>query len=880
MERFEAAVSPEGAVRLVPAAEGAELGPALIRAAERGPGFLLLHLGLVHRHDRLPAGLTFARDLGAAYVARLCAEPDLERRRKRPGIPRDAAVLGKLAAAVPPMVGAEYVGAQVLDAWWAAIEGAVIDELGRFTGTVEAWLGLYGPAWNLVGRVFFHLAEHKIDPERPFAFLATYVRGDRKAQHAPLSAALAAAQVKGDNAQLVSLLVPVERAGQSSPLVADLLITGDLYHPLAWTPAEAHEFLQEIPQIEAAGVVVRVPDWWRARRPPRPEVSLTVGTKAPGSGLLGQDSLVDFKVGVTLDGETLTPEEIRDLLASQEGLRLVRGRWVQLDKDRLQAVLSHWKQVEQEASDGLSFLEGMRLLAGTPLGGDPADLGTMAATRVVAGPWLDETLAQLRAEGHAAADPGAALKAELRPYQKAGVAWLAFATRLGLGVCLADDMGLGKTIQVLSLFLLEKKRRKACGPHLLVVPASLLGNWQAEAARFAPSLTVAVAHPSAGKLVEPGAGVDVVLTTYSMLGRLDWLGRRELDLVVLDEAQAIKNPGARQSRAVKTLGGRARIALTGTPIENKLGDLWSLFDFLNPGLLGGAKEFTGFVKRLGEANASYAPLRKLVRPYLLRRLKSDRSVIADLPDKVEVKAYCGLTRPQAALYQRAVDELATELALKSGMQRRGLILGFLTRFKQICNHPQHWLKAGPWKASDSSKLVRLAELIEDIKSRQEKVLVFSQFREAIEPLAGFLAEAFGKPGLVLHGGTAIKQRSQLVQQFQEGDAPFFVLSLKAGGTGLNLTAASHVVHFDRWWNPAVEQQATDRAYRIGQHKNVLVHKMICRGTVEERVDALIEAKQGLARNVVGDGGELPLTELSDKELLAMVALDLRAAEAA
>jgi non-specific serine/threonine protein kinase len=739
------------------------------------------------------------------------------------------------------------------------------------------------------------LAENPHDPEFPFAFLATYVTrasATGKVAHAPLSRALAESSARADAASLLSLLVPVQRAAERSPLVKELIAEGDLYHPLAWSPEDAHRFLREIPTLEAAGVIVRVPDWWRARKPPRPEVKVTIGGKAPGAKTLGADALLDFKVEVTLGGERLSPAELRDLLRQKEGLALVRGKWVELDRDRLKDVLQHWERVQRDAGDnGLSFLAGMRLLAGAAIDGQDAVADEIAAwTRVESGPWLSQTLASLRGpEGLSAPALGDALQAELRPYQQTGVNWLWFASRLQLGVCLADDMGLGKTIQVLALMLMlqqETRKAKMVRPHLLVVPASLLGNWLAEAARFAPSLRVLVAHTSALPTKELAAlgnaelpDVDVVLTTYGTAARLSWIAEREWALLVLDEAQAIKNPGARQTRAMKALRARSRIALTGTPVENRLGDLWSLFDFLDPGLLGTPKQFSTFVKKLARRPSEpYAPLRRLVQPYLLRRLKTDKNVVSDLPDKTELKAFCGLARPQAALYQRAVDELATELrANADGIKRRGVILAYLTRFKQICNHPAHWLRDGAWLEAESGKLKRLRELCEDIAARQEKVLVFTQFREATEPVAHFLSEVFGRPGLVLHGATAIKQRSALVARFQSDEqVPFFVLSLKAGGTGLNLTAASHVVHFDRWWNPAVENQATDRAFRIGQRRNVLVHKLICRGTIEERIDGLIDSKRAMAESVMADAGgaEALLTELADEQLLALVALDV------
>jgi SNF2 family DNA or RNA helicase len=377
------------------------------------------------------------------------------------------------------------------------------------------------------------------------------------------------------------------------------------------------------------------------------------------------------------------------------------------------------------------------------------------------------------------------------------------------------------------------------------------------------------------------AGVDLVITSYGSLLRLPWIAATAWDLVVLDEAQAIKNPGAKQTRAAKRLTARTRVALTGTPVENRLTDLWSIFDCINPGLLGSAAQFGRYTKRLAARPQNpYGPLRELVRPYVLRRLKTDPSVITDLPEKTELTAYCHLSRRQAALYQEAVAELRAAVEGAEGIQRRGVVLAFLTRSKQICNHPSHWTGDGGWDERDSGKLARLRELAEVIGAKQEKVLVFTQFREVTAPLAAFLAGVFGRAGLVLHGGTPVRARRELVRRFQEDErVPFFVVSLKAGGVGLNLTAASHVVHFDRWWNPAVEGQATDRAFRIGQTRNVLVHKFVCRGTVEERIDGLIASKSRLAAELLGDGAELDLAGLGDGELLRLVSLDIHTAMA-
>jgi len=902
--RLRVAVAPSGALLVDTAgADADEPGDGLTpgsrarvaAAFSRGPGHGLLDLGTTELDAPLAPALAFLRDLGRAFATRLCATPDLPERPERVEIDCPADERARLANAVPPMPGAEYVGADWIAARWTEMGRAFSEEMRAHRGGVAEWLHARHPSWHLVGKVCLHLAENRGDDEHPFAFLATYVvraTAGGKVQHRPLARAVEESSARGDRRALLHLLVPLQRAAERSAWLAGLVESGAVYHPLAWTPAEAHRFLREIPAFEAAGLVVRVPDWWRARHPPRPEVTVRVGEKKPG--LLGMDALLDFSVDVTLGDEKLSPADVRALLASADGLVRVRGRWVELDRERLRELLDHWERVRRGAgTNGLSFLDGMRLLAGASEAGrdDGATVGSGGWSRVEAGAWLAQTLAGLRGPDKLdGADLGRDFRGTLRPYQKTGVSWLWFASSLRLGVCLADDMGLGKTIQVLGLLLLHKRRRtRGDPPHLLIVPASLLANWQAEIERFAPSLTARVAHPSAmpaRELAELGsaelAGVDLVITTYGTLARIDALRARDWSLAIVDEAQAIKNPGARQTRAVKTLRARARVALTGTPVENRLGDLWSIFDFLNPGLLGSATQFAAFVKRLAaRPEEPYAPLRRLIQPYLLRRLKTDRSIVADLPDKTEVKAFCLLSRPQAALYQKAVHELEGTLAgLRQGIERRGLVLAYLMRFKQICNHPSQWLGDGAWDEAGSGKLARLREIAEAVAAKQEKALVFTQFREATEPLAAFLAGVFGRPGLVLHGQTPVKDRGALVRRFQEDPAvPFFVLSVKAGGTGLNLTAAAHVVHFDRWWNPAVENQATDRAYRIGQHRNVLVHKLVCRGTVEERIDRLIEDKQSLVRGVLEGGGEALLTEMSNEELMAMVTLDVDRATA-
>ena len=872
----------------------AAVAERLTAAFDRGSGEGLLQLGAGEVGTALPAVFSWWRDFGARYVTALCALPDAAEHTNAVRVPPPVEEeLEALALAAPPMTGVEYVTPVALAALWGTIDAAFGAALGAAGGNVQDVLRSFHSAWNVVGRVHFHLAENRKDPAAPFAFLATYTTGlgaQGRAQHVPLGQALREYAGAANRERLLALLLPVQRASERCEWLKTMVDAGEIFHPLRWAPREALRLLRDTPALEGAGVVVRMPAAWHMGRPPRARVTATVGGAPPSR--LGTDALLDFRAEVTLDGEPLADAEIEALLAETEGLAFLRGRWVEIDPARLRRTLARFEQASiAAASEGLQFAEAVRLLAGAEAAGDDADAdGDEDWARVVAGPWLRETLAGLRQpEGLGAVDPGPALCGTLRPYQHVGVRWLHLLARLGLGACLADDMGLGKTIQVLSLLLVLRDRPLGGGrrPSLLVAPASLLANWAAELARFAPGLRALVAHPSVLppdelRELDPArlADVDLVITSYASLLRVPWFAGFDWQLVVLDEAQAVKNPGAKQTRAAKRLQARARIALTGTPVENRLGDLWSLFDFLNPGLLGSAREFTALVKRLaGRPKNPYAPLRELVRPYILRRMKTDRTVIADLPDKTEVTAWCGLSRKQAALYEQAVGELAAALDdTREGIQRKGVVLAFLMRFKQTCNHPSQWLGDGAWAEPDSGKWTRLRDIAETVAARQEKMLVFTQFREVTGPLAEFLGRVFGRPGLVLHGETPVAKRAGLVRRFQEDEgAPFFVLSLKAGGTGLNLTAASHVVHFDRWWNPAVEDQATDRAFRIGQTRNVLVHKFVCRGTVEEKIDRLIESKRQLSRDVLTDGAELLLTEMDDDALLRLVALDHKTA---
>ncbi len=828
----------------------------------------------------------------------------------------DELTLAVLVADAPPMRGLEFLTNELLRGSWHELIAEFLQRAHDAEGGCRGLLLQLNPDAHLLGRVTFHLAENKRDPDRPFAFLATYAhRMSAKAQvqHLPLGEALRQYAAERDQSKLAELLAPVRAAASRSEIAGRMLTSREVFQPQAWTVSQAYRFLNDVGIMEEAGLSVRVPDWWKARKVTRPQVQVRIGDQRTSA--VGMDSLLDFSANLAVDGTPLTDAERKQLLAATDGLTLLRGKWVEVDQQKLNEALAQWKELQAEHADGISFLEGMRLLAGTQLqASESVDDEAMQWSSVTSGAWLTEILQQIRdPHGIVGCDPGRELNATLRPYQQDGVKWLWFMTTLGLGACLADDMGLGKTIQVIDLILqlktaghqpqgaspgllLKTSTPKPAAsalpltkstPFLLIVPASLIGNWKQELDKFAPQLKVFLAHRSecdaatldkiAKKPATELAGYDVVITTYTLIRRSTWPGDVHWRMVVLDEAQAIKNSGSAQSKSVRKLKASGRIALTGTPVENQLGDLWSLFDFCVPGLLGSVKQFRDFVKQMTKSQNSGAvsALRKLVRPYILRRMKTDPNIVPDLPDKTETNVSCGLSKKQAVLYEKVIADVEKQLKDADGIQRRGLVLSMLMRLKQLCNHPDQFLAQKAFDPTESGKFQSLRSICEPIRARQEKVLVFTQFQSMCEPIAEFLGGEFGKPGLVLHGGVAVAKRKDLVKSFQErDDVPFFVISVKAGGTGLNLTAASHVIHFDRWWNPAVENQATDRAYRIGQKRNVLVHKFVCKGTLEERIDQMIRDKQELANNVLGEGSETLLTEMSDSELLKFVALDV------
>ena len=660
--------------------------------------------------------------------------------------------------------------------------------------------------------------------------------------------------------------------GQASGICPRIEASLKTARPAGYTldAAGAYEFLHhKALLLRQSGFTVMLPSWW-TRKGTKLRLSMRAKVKSSGmqgKGRLSLGEIVEFNWEVAIGGEKLTLRELEALAKMKSPLVRLRGQWVEMSPDEIQVAIDFWKNKGAEKVSARSIVQ-------MALGAKEAPHG-FQFDGVKATGWVGKLLKQLGGKTPLAELPTPErFSGALRPYQLRGFSWLSFLSQWGLGACLADDMGLGKTVQTLALiqhYWNSNGRRTV----LLICPTTILNNWQKEAARFTPDLPVMVQH-GVGRI--KGAAFKkqaqkhaMVISSYGLLFRdakllqdVSWAG------IILDEAQNIKNAETKQAKAAKSLKADCRIALTGTPVENNVGDLWSLMEFLNPGFLGTKAEFKQkyFVPIQAERDVyAFERLKKVTGPFILRRLKTDKSIISDLPDKMEMKDFCSLTKEQASLYAAVVKDTEKALRRSDGIQRKGLILATLSKLKQVCNHPAQFLGDNSAIPGRSGKLTRLTEMMEEILQVEDRALIFSQFSEMGKLLHRYLQETFGQEVLFLHGGVSKRQRDYMIDRFQSGKKgpSIFILSLKAGGTGLNLTSANHVFHFDRWWNPAVENQATDRAFRIGQTRNVQVHKFVCAGTLEEKIDEIIEEKQEVAENVVGTG-EGWITELSNNDL--------------
>jgi superfamily II DNA or RNA helicase len=872
-----------------------------------------LALDLVARGRVLPA---LEAD-GAGYVARWRAALE----------PEDGRRLGLLAAAMPPVCRAEAPGTRPAGEVLGDLIGAVADAAARQgafklpppsvggTPAAEAWVRALTGRQAHVDADAIGLAalQRRLEAWRRPAEAArdglrlcfrvvppTAGRGKRpwlvefllQAPDDP-SLLVPAAEVWSAEGRLVAfervveqpqerLLTELGRAAHLAPALDAALATARPTE-LPLDAAGAHRFLREDATLLAhSGFGVLVPPWWHEpqarlglRLRARPAAGSAVAAAGPAK--LGLEALCEYEWEAALGDTVLRPEELRELARLKVPLVQVRGRWVELRPEELTAALALLDQPAEERHMTLADL--LRASIGLDAEEGPA------VVAVEAEGWVGDLLAQASDRRYATEPTPAGFQGDLRPYQERGLAWLRFLGDLGLGACLADDMGLGKTIQLLALLVAERDAGERRAPTLLVCPMSVVGNWQREAERFAPRLRVHVHHghgrQGGERLAEAIRDRDLVITTYGLAVRdQESLSAVEWGRVVLDEAQNVKNSAARQAQAVRALRAPVRVALTGTPVENRLAELWSIMQFLNPGLLGSASDFRRRfavpVERYRDDEAADL-LKKLTGPFVLRRLKTDRSIIADLPDKVDMKVYCNITREQATLYQAVLDDMLAKIdAAGEDIERRGLVLATMMKLKQVLNHPLQLLRDGSRLEGRSGKLARLEEILEEAMAEGDRALLFTQFAEMGELLRRHLRERLGRDVPFLHGGTPRRSRDEMVAWFQSpAGPPLLILSLKAGGTGLNLTAANHVIHYDRWWNPAVEDQATDRAFRIGQRRDVQVRKFVCVGTLEERVDRMIEEKRELAERIVGTG-EGWLTELSTDQLRELVTLSAEA----
>ncbi len=801
------------------------------------------------------ASLSFLHKISSAFADSLTRIPDIETLRERSSLDY-AADLDPLAKSVPFIPGSENVSPQWILMIWERLMGQFRMDIMGFDGSVELYLASRSNDLHAPGRIFFHLVENK-DPliVHPFLFMATYSpepEGDEVKAHVPLKYALE--EYRDDNRKMLSLMSNLYEASNKSAFISSLIDSGEIFHPLGFSTDEAYQFLTEVPVYESCGVLCRIPNWWKHRQ----GASLNIEINSDGS-FMGAGSLLSLCPSLEVDGVPITEDEIERLLNSSEGLARLKGKWVEVNHSRLSGLLERMKRIREEYGDGISFSEAFKLSSGM------ADAGTDEGVRMTNSSWMSEVFAKSRERSCEDLEISDSFKETLRPYQEVGVRWLSQLSDLSFGACLADDMGLGKSAQLLAFIESTKKEGDR---DLLVVPASLIGNWRREISKFTPDLEYSV---YSGK-DDPIGAAPLTITTYGQVSRHPEFGKIEWSTIAIDEAQAIKNPSTKQSKAIRALKGRFKIAMTGTPVENRLQDLWSLFDYSNPGLLGSADEFERFVDKMDERRG-YQRLRSATAPFILRRLKTDKSIISDLPEKFETNEMIALSKKQRVLYNKVLSDFAEAIENPGPQSRLGLVLSTITKFKQICNHPDQYLGQKEFAEADSGKFAMLRELCETISERKERVLVFTQYKEMTGPISEFLSKVFGKKGLVFHGSMTKKARDAAVSRFcsENEYVPFMVISLKAGGTGLNLTAANHVIHFDRWWNPAVENQATDRAFRIGQTKDVLVHKFVCSGTMEERIDEMIRSKSQLAEDVVGEG-ESWISRMDDEELLDLFRL--------
>ncbi|MFA6777837.1 MAG: DEAD/DEAH box helicase, partial [Bacilli bacterium] len=761
--------------------------------------------------------------------------------------------VNKILASKYLVIGNNYLNSDVINNLVNSFNREINIMLQKY-GSIDNMFRHYNYQYSKVGRIIFNLVLNKND-DYPFAFMATYQNENKTI--VPLKHALI--EYKDDNKALLKLLSTISKVSNKSKFINEMVEDKSVYLPLKFSVEKAYNFLNEIELYEECGVQCRIPDFWKKKNR-KVKASINVG----GVEGINIVDLLNINSLIKIGDVKLTLKEAKKLLEQTEGLAFIKGKWVEVDHNKLKQVLKALDDATEKLDlDNLTIIDALRLELNPDKLTSKENTGLIEVTN---GEYLDNILSNLIFPEKIKQNikTGNKFKASLRTYQQNGLNWLEYMKKLKLGSCLADDMGLGKTIQILAL-LSNRLTEKT----LIIVPASLITNWTKEFNKFLPDVQVNVLHPFFEK--NNTYKNKIYITTYNLLEKYDFILEDTFDNLIIDEAQNIKNSNTKQSINVRKIKSKYKLALTGTPVENRLSDLYSIFDYLNPGLLGTLSEFKKIIVTL-EENQDMEKLKNIISPFILRRLKTDKKIINDLPDKFEIKKYINLTDKQKILYEELVQDLTKQLINPEVKNSNKIILPSIIKFKQICNHPAQFLDNKNYEIKDSGKFILLKEICETIKSNREKVLIFTQFKEIIPHINAVLENIFGN-GLVIDGSTSVKKRGEYVDSFNnDNSVKYMILSLKAGGVGLNLTSANHVIHFDRWWNPAVENQATDRAYRIGQNKNVNVYKFITSGTIEEKINIMLESKEKLANEVI-TSGESWIGEMNKSELLNLFKLE-------
>lgn len=779
----------------------------------------------------------FLKGLARIFFFSLSRSPSLEEKRDKVDIYYDESEIEEYLASAPYMIGSANLSTEWVYDLFKELFKIFQEEIKSFKGSVEEYFVSHNSTFRLPSRIFFHLKENPKGPT-PFAFMATYSTiKDNSVKHFPLKYALK--EYKGNIEKLAVLISSIKKAAAVSAFIASLLESGEIFFPLNLSKEEAYQLLLDSPKFEELGIVTRIPLFWHKRKR---NTFIDIERK---KNKISSSDILSLCPSMYYDGVAITKKEAEDLLNQTEGLELFKGQWIEIDKKKLQELLKTFNDLDNKE---LSVYDAFKLSIGLN------DYSISIHFNL-------KSIIEEASKLNVSSNPPLSFAGILRPYQTSAYSWLLSLSHLSLSPLLADDMGLGKTVEVLS-FLEELRVNDKLKKVLLIVPASLVGNWDHECQRFTPQLERFIYN---GK--KPEIFPFLTITTYQRVNKSPALQEEDWDYVILDEAQNIKNPKASQTKAIKGLKRKnGALALTGTPIENNLMNLWSIFDFLMPGLLGEESSFKNYSDNMDSEKQE--AFKETISPFILRRLKTDKSIISDLPEKIENTVMVTLSKTQRILYNKVVDDY--EEALKKStepFEAFTLASRTMMKLKQLLDHPDLYLGQSTFKSEESGKFLLLGEIAETLHQNREKVLVFTQFKSIIPALKSYLESIFGVPGASIDGSTPKEKRTELVDAFQRGEYPFMVLSLKAGGVGLTLTEATNVIHFDRWWNPAVENQATDRAYRIGQKKKVTVYKFLALETIEEKINEILESKSKLSSSILGDMSSEITSKLDPKALL-------------